>query len=117
MGICEVVRDAARAIRVAYADQDSSVVALTQVLETMPDWYGKRRLDSWEEAVQWATWPVPADNNKTLCELLEGVFEFGAYNLYCKFDADGTRREYDKLVALLASHGLRLKDRSFTPEW
>lgn len=101
MGVCLAVGELALAVDAAYGD-DPQVRSIALALASMPSWLKHRRLDLWESRVQDAF--ADADIAAVPMSLLEAIFDFGAFNLYGKFDADQTARNLLRSVMELCTH-------------
>lgn len=114
MSVCEAVRELALAVDAAYGD-DPEVRSIALALASMPSWLQHRRLDLWESHVQDAF--AEADMATVPMSLLEAIFDFGTFNLYTKFDADGTARNLRSVIDLCAHHGLKVGVAQLVSIW
>ncbi len=100
MRISTTVRTIAEAIAARMPTMSPSQQARVYVLCSMPTYTD---LGAWEEAYG----QPPSDEPETPLDLLlDSVFEFGRYNMYCRFDPAGTKRVYSELFEQLHRAGI-----------
>lgn len=99
--------------RLAEAVEDSGLCATPRerlvagLLKLMPLYGAAGRLDLWESHARAATDDIGKGWPSSRCEdALDGIYEFGRYNLYGQFDADGTATELAQLRSRLARLGV-----------
>jgi hypothetical protein len=102
MGVSVAVREMANAVAATF--DDPTVRSVASVLAEMPDWSQQRRLDVWEQRSQDALANV--DTRAVPMNLLDEIFEFGAFNLYGAFDVAATTRNYRQLIETLSRHSV-----------
>jgi hypothetical protein len=102
MGVSVAVREMANAVAAMF--DDPTVRSVASVLAEMPDWSQQRHLDVWEQRSQDALANV--DTKEVPMNLLDEIFEFGAFNLYGAFDVAGTTRNYRQLIETLSKHSV-----------
>src|SRR4051794_26179788 len=100
MRICTTVKAIAEAIARSHQPLSPSQEACVNVLRWMPLY---KDLSLWEDEYGR---PPSFEPDGTLDLLLDEVFEFGRYNLNCKFDPMGTKRLYTELSKRLRSAGI-----------
>ena len=103
MCVSITVQAIAEAIAASHAALTPSQQARVDVLRLMPPSTEIRDLGAWE-AVYGE--PPSSEPDTPLDILLDEVFEFGRYNLYCKFDPVGTKRIYAGLAEQLRRAGV-----------
>ena len=115
MGVCSAVREMALAIDATFGGDDPRVRSAAQALASMPDWAEQQRLDLWEKHVQEVI--SVEEPNSLPMSLIEGVFEFGRFNLYGAFQPEQTADEFRRLMVRLSSLGLALDERQVVSDW
>ena len=77
--------------------------ARIELLRLMPTYAEARDLGAWEAAYKDVSSP---ESDTAFDLLLDAVFEFGEYNLYCAFDHTGTKQLYLRLARQLRDAGI-----------
>lgn len=103
MLISTTVQMIAEAIAASRLTLSASQQARINVLRSLPSYTEAKDLGAWDEAYGQ---PPSSEPNTTLDLLLDEVFEFGRYNLYCAFDSRGTKRVYLQLARQLRQIGV-----------
>jgi hypothetical protein len=68
---------------------------MVHVLRSAPIYKSAGRLDSWEDAYQYAAGKCVSS---PIDQLLESIFSLGRHNLYTRFDEPGTWERYQNLA-------------------
>lgn len=103
MRISTTVQTIAEALDASSTALSPSQQTRIGLLRLMPAYAEVRDLGAWEQAYQ----GVPTSDAETdFGHLLDAVFEFGGYNLYCAFDLAGTRGLYACLSERLCRAGI-----------
>lgn len=88
---------------------DSQVIEYLRVISSIDIYLEKKRLDEWENEVRSITIDKSTrlnPMNRKYITLIDAIFEFGSYNLYCAFKASKTRKEFKKLLKLFSKYGI-----------
>ena len=114
VGVCDTVQALADLLRPATPLADAALALLLSILWQMPMYRDLRALDLWEHAYSeaWARMDKQVPRGVAL-DLIDAAFEFGRYNLYGAFDADGTTREFSVLRKQFNAAGV---DCPLTPQ-
>src|SRR5579884_2495519 len=103
MGVCETVKSLAEAVAKAKALEKPRHRLLVEILRLMPLYRDIGDLSAWESAIHGA---LGQDDESEVGQLLWEVFEFGTYNMYGAFDAEGTAEVFRHLSQWMAQRGV-----------
>lgn len=94
---------------------------LVRDLQSMPQHLANQELDRWELQYQttWGSGPDAERQSPSIAvQLVEQIFEFGCFNLYCQFQPVRTTIEYWRLIRTLnRSLGTSLKANRSVLNW
>ena len=85
------------------------------VLMRMPSYRDAGKLPTWEADFQDAL--PETDDNTVYEEMAWLVFELGRHNLYCAFDAAGTKQDFDEVCRALRANGVNPPKDAGLSEW
>ena len=88
---------------------------LVEILRLTPLYRDISGLCEWEDAFQNAL--GKEDDESEVGQILWNVFDFGCYNMYAKFDAEGTAQAYESLCLWLSAHGVSVPASHGLADW
>jgi hypothetical protein len=115
MGVAETVKELAESVAHAKMPTHPRHRLLVELLRLMPLYRDINGLCAWEAAFKGAMeWQ---DDESEVGQLLWDVFEFGGYNMYGAFDAEGTLQEFRGLASRLSERGVRVREPQGLDGW
>jgi hypothetical protein len=115
MSICIAVSILAKELEQQLTNITLGQKQMIGALKDAPRYCDERRLDLWEEAYKNAL----KDDEELLenFQLIDLVYELGAFNLFGAFDAVGTQNLYNHIVRQLTNKGLVVSKDFDVSKW
>lgn len=116
MSVCNAVTILACEVEEQLSNMTSTQREMLNLLKNMNKYCEEGRLDDWE----YDFGNILSDYNERDLEnykILVEIFNFGAYNLYGKFDLDGTNLYYKKITDFLNEQGYKVSTDLDVSTW
>lgn len=115
MGVCVTVKSLAESVSTVKTPEDSRHRILVEILRLMPLYRDIFGLVAWESAFRGAL--AEEDDDSEVGQILYEVFDFGTFNMYGAFDADGTAQEFERVSAWLRQGGVPVLQPQGIADW
>ena len=114
-GCREIVKSLAEAVARAKEPEQPRHRLLVEILRLTPLYRDINGLCEWEDAFQNAL--EKEDDESEVGKILWELFDFGRYNMYAKFDTEGTAQAYESLCLWLSAHGVSVPASHGLADW